>query len=61
MTEARLQVEVMLRCLREAVREALERKRLLGHYAVVWKDGKVVRLTGDQLIIPEADEQNPPK
>ena len=61
MTEARLQAEVALRCLREAVREALEKKRLLGHYAVVWKDGKVVRLTGDDLIVPVREEQDLPE
>ena len=31
-----------LRILTEAVAEALERKRLLGQYAVFWRDGKVV-------------------
>lgn len=36
--EARL----MLNTLREAVQQALERKRKLGEYAVLWKDGKVV-------------------
>lgn len=31
-----------LKSLRRAVAEALERKRLLGQYAVFWKDGRVV-------------------
>lgn len=30
--------------LRSAVAEALERKRRLGQYAVVWRDGQVVRI-----------------
>jgi hypothetical protein len=34
----------VLDALRRAVAEALERKRRLGQYAVVWRDGKVVRL-----------------
>ena len=28
--------------LRQSVAEALERKRRLGHYAVFWRDGRVV-------------------
>lgn len=30
--------------LRSAVTEALERKRRLGQYAVVWRDGQAVRI-----------------
>ena len=33
-----------LDALRSAVAEALERKRRLGQYAVIWQDGRVVRL-----------------
>lgn len=33
--------------LREAVAEALDRKRRLGQYAVVWRDGQVVRIEPD--------------
>ena len=36
-----------LEILREAVRAALERKRRLGQYAVIWKDGKVVLIGKD--------------
>lgn len=32
----------MLESLRTAVEEALERKRRLGQYAVIWQDGKPV-------------------
>lgn len=32
----------MLEALRRIVAETLERKRRLGHYYVVWKDGKPV-------------------
>lgn len=31
-----------LEILRQTVRETLERKRCLGHYAVIWKDGRAV-------------------
>lgn len=33
---------IVLETLREAVREALERKRRLGQYAVVWESGHPV-------------------
>lgn len=33
-----------LDALRSAVTEALERKRRLGQYAVIWRDGHVVRI-----------------
>ena len=36
--------------LRRAVTEALGRKRRLGEYAVIWRDGQVVRLEPDELM-----------
>jgi hypothetical protein len=33
-----------LESLRKAVAKALERKRRLGQYAVIWQDGKLVRI-----------------
>ena len=43
-----------LDALREAVAEALDRKRRLGQYAVFWQDGRPVR------VIPgEADPAQP--
>jgi hypothetical protein len=36
------ETRLILETLREAVQQALERKRKLGEYAVLWKDGKVV-------------------
>jgi hypothetical protein len=38
---------VMLETLKQAVDEALERKRCLGQYAVVWRDGKPVKIGND--------------
>ena len=35
--------------LRQAVAEELDRKRRLGQYAVMYKDGKVVRVSPEQL------------
>ena len=36
-----------LDALRSAVAEALERKRRLGQYAVIWRNGQVVRIEPD--------------
>lgn len=41
--------EQELRGLRQAVGQALDRKRRLGHYAVVWEDGKVKTLPPESL------------
>ncbi len=46
-----------LEVLRSAVAEALDRKRRLGHYAVFWKDGKVVRVEAEDL--PSLDPADP--
>jgi hypothetical protein len=37
----------ILDILRSAVAEALDRKRRLGQYAVIWRDGQVVRIEPD--------------
>ncbi|MDQ5770558.1 hypothetical protein [Thiothrix subterranea] len=34
--------QLMLESLRKTATQTLERKRRLGHYAVLWQDGKVV-------------------
>ena len=39
-----------LDALRSAVAEALERKRRLGQYAVIWRDGHVVRIEPDDAV-----------
>lgn len=41
--------EMALEALRRAVATALDRKRRLGHYAVVWRDGRPVRLEPESL------------
>ncbi|MGM1052514.1 MAG: hypothetical protein ACQEXO_08990 [Pseudomonadota bacterium] len=48
--------QTMLDSLRAAVAETLERKRRLGHYAVIWQDGKPV-LVGEDA--PEQPYQQP--
>lgn len=44
MTNIQQYAQQALDSLQKSVQEALDRKRRLGQYAVVWKDGKVVRL-----------------
>lgn len=38
-----------LLALRRAVAKALDRKRRLGQYAIVWRDGRPVRLEAEDL------------
>jgi len=42
-----------LDALRAAVTEALERKRRLGQYAVIWRDGRAVRIEPEEPTPPE--------
>jgi hypothetical protein len=37
----------MLKALQQAVTNCLERKQKLGQYAVVWQDGRPVRIGGE--------------
>ncbi|ALQ52375.1 hypothetical protein [Nitrosomonas ureae] len=47
--------QVILDSLQKAVTLALERKRRLGHYAVIWQDGKPVMIGEDA---PKASENS---
>ena len=49
---------VVLDALQRAVAEALERKRRLGQYAVIWRDGKVMCIGPDAPVThyPRVDE-----
>ena len=40
--------QILLDALQKAVSETLERKRCLGQYAVVWRNGKPVMTGGDK-------------
>jgi hypothetical protein len=44
-----------LAALRKAVAEALERKRRLGQYAVVWRDGRPQRIVPSAQGVAHAD------
>jgi len=43
--------QVMLDSLKTAVAHALEKKRRLGQYAIIWKNGKPVRIEADSLRV----------
>lgn len=45
------QAQAMLQALRKAVAKDLEKKRRLGHYAVVWQNGRIVQ-SGDDAPKP---------
>jgi hypothetical protein len=44
MSTLSIEAQQALDALRSAVAEALERKRRLGQYAVIWCDGQIVRI-----------------
>ncbi len=48
MTNVQKQAQKALESLSKSVREALDRKRRLGQYAVIWRDNKVVRLSWEE-------------
>lgn len=45
--------QVILDSLQKAVAQALEKKRRLGQYAVVWRDGKPVMIGEDAPKVSE--------
>ena len=47
-----------LDALRNAVAEALDRKRRLGQYAVIWRDGRAVRIGPEEEIPSKARGHN---
>lgn len=63
MTDISPGTQKMLECLTQVVEETLERKRRLGHYAVIWQDGRPVAIGDDapedlKLSPPSQDAQN---
>ena len=52
--------EKALKALREAVAEALEKKRRLGQYAVFWEDGRIV-LRGEDAPRQEQKQEGKQK
>lgn len=47
MTNIPLDTQEILEVLRQVASDTLERKRRLGHYAIVWRDGKPVAIGED--------------
>ncbi len=41
------QAQAMLKALQTAVANSLEKKQKLGHYAVIWQDGRPVQSGSD--------------
>ena len=45
--------------IREGVRDALRRHKLLGESIVEWRDGKVVIVPPDEIVIPDSIQIEP--
>ena len=56
MTQGHEYEAMVLEVLQRAVAEALERKRRLGQYAVVWRDGRAVCTGPDAPSAPDKNE-----
>jgi hypothetical protein len=52
MTQGHEHEAMVLDVLKRAVAEALERKRRLGQYAVIWREGHVVCTGPDAPVVP---------
>ena len=58
MSETKTDNQAVLKSLRDSVAKALERKRRLGHYAVVSKNGRLTRLKSEEIKpLAAAEEQ----
>lgn len=44
MTKIQQQAQDAVNSLNKSVHDVLDRKKRLGHYAVIWQDGKIVHL-----------------
>jgi hypothetical protein len=52
MTEGHEHEAMVLDVLKRAVAEALDHKRKLGQYAVIWREGRVVCTGPDAPVVP---------
>jgi len=55
-SETSRESQVALDALKRAVAHALEKKRRLGQYAVVWRNGEPARIEGDAIDLDEREE-----
>ncbi len=53
MDEMHQKAQQAVEVLQRAVADELEKKRRLGQYAVVFKDGKTIRLEPDEIPVQE--------
>ncbi len=60
-TERHEHEAMVLDVLKRAVAEALERKRKLGQYAVIWREGRVVCTGPDAPVVPGVPSTVNPK
>jgi len=60
MSETKTDNQAVLESLRYSVAKALERKRRLGQYAVVSKNGRLTRLKSEEIKPLAAAEEQPP-
>jgi len=64
-SERKSQREAFEQVARAAVAEAIERHRRLGESIVIWRDGQIVTLTGDEIppqnveAFQRADQRRP--
>ena len=49
MNPENVETELLIASMQKSVAKALDRKRRLGQYAVIWKDGKIVHLQPDEI------------
>ena len=42
--------QIMIDTLKQVAAETLDRKRRLGHYAVIWQDGKAIAIGEDAPV-----------
>ena len=45
--------------MKRGVRDALLRHKLLGESIAVWRDGKVVIVPADEIVVPELPDERP--
>ena len=58
MTNISPDADTTLQVLRKAVADTLDRKRRLGHYAVIWRDGKAIAIGEDAPIDLQASQDS---
>ena len=55
------ETQAILNALQTAVTKCLDKKKKLGHYAVVWQDGRPVKIGGDAEVYDSTPEPSAPR